>query len=382
MEKRYKCPFCLHSFTKQQAVLVDDSRDVVKYKCPNQQLKDDATSLVCNRTLPINFFEHDSHVISISGATGVGKTFYLSALLHQVLYNRELHRFGITGSLIGEANAVRELRNLLTEHRESGAAISASKPGIELAGFVLHVTINRHGRRRSLYLSLFDNPGEKFTDPDYMHRNMFNVYKADAVLFLIEPIQIDSLADAVLDRYKDTKGRVDPGDLYDVVYNVTELLKYAQRNGHSGSTATANTTDGQPWDGLRRMFSSTSQPDDRVQIPVAVGISKADLFHHVLLSEVPYDQADFAIKYLRGNRLDISLVDQLSAELHDVLFDPNSGDLRLRSLLESSCKDYRLFALKSIDGNAYKDRTGIPEGQNTQGVLLPFLWLLHRLNLL
>lgn len=383
MEKQFKCPFCIHSFSRQEAIPVDESMEVVKYKCPNPRLKPDNVDVLCGRILPLNFFEHDSHVISITGATYVGKTFYLLALLAEVLRNRELHKFGITGTLIGADGAVKDLRKQATDHRESRTAVRASLPGTELAGFALHVTINRRGRQRSIYLSLFDNPGDLLKDEDRLHSWMFNIYKADAMLFLVEPTQVHSLVDDVLGRQANPKGRKDADDLYEVLYKVTELLKYAQRNLRAEPQSPSDNTASQSRGGFWELFRSPILPADRVQIPVAIGISKADQIEHRLITDVPFDQADFGFKYLKGSALNTSMVDELSAELHDVLFDPDSGDTRLHGLLKSGYANYRLFALKTIDVDAEgKDKT-LPEDVHIhQGVLLPFLWLLNRLNLL
>jgi hypothetical protein len=374
----FKCPYCLHSFTKEQAQPVEGKGEIRKYRCPNERTLE-LDQLLCGKILPVNFFEHGSHVISISGATGVGKTFYLSALLRHVLFNRELHKFGISGNLIGEEKAVQGLRAKLSVHREQGGAIGPSQRGVEHAGFVLHVTIARKGRTHSLYLSLFDNPGERFQDADYMHENMVNVFKADALLFLIDPLQIAPLSDIVLERYISTPERTNPIDLYDVLYNVTEVLKYAQRNG---LTREAESRDPGFVERVQKMFLTPSSGGDRIRIPVAFGISKADLFDHTLLDRVPFDHADFSLRYTRGHQLDGTLVEQLSAELHDLVFDHDKGDVRLFRLLQTNYSNYKLFTMKSINGQAKEADRSIPEVDTTQGVLLPFLWLLSKLNLL
>ena len=52
----YKCPYCLHSFQKEDALVESSKNGVLFQHCPNPVIKE-IGGKICGKRLPLNFFE-------------------------------------------------------------------------------------------------------------------------------------------------------------------------------------------------------------------------------------------------------------------------------------------------------------------------------------
>jgi hypothetical protein len=422
MSKIHKCPFCLYSFERSEAIPFNYAGgDITTYRCPNPREKLNGQKF-CDKELPLNFFDADSTVISIVGSRNVGKTHYLIALLLQLRMNKSLHKIGISGMLIGHEDSINDI-NRKIDDITSGKKINFSlmNTGVEEMALVIDLTIKKGKTSKHIYLSFFDTPGEGYANRRYMYENFQCLYKADGLLFLIEPLQISYLID---DIHENNNYLTDqsPHDLQEVFYNVIDLLKYVQRNKKTlerpapkpkpaEPNPQENPTEPNPTDTntppenpkideekpeepeveegqstqqtfWQKLFGQANVPTllhPKVKCPIAIGVTKVDQIKHRMLQEIPFDNTDFETMYLKGNQINRELIKDISSELKDLVFHEEEGEIGVKNMLDSEIESYEFFGIKSGDVDL---KTGKIDRMNApQGILLPLIWLLIKLKL-
>ncbi len=424
MSKIHKCPFCLYSFERSEAIPFDYAGgDITTYKCPNPREKLNGQKF-CDKELPLNFFDAESTVISIVGSRNVGKTHYLIALLMQLRMNKSFHKIGVSGILIGHEDSINDI-NRKIDDITSGRKIEFSKmqTGVEEMALVIDLTIKKGKTSKHIYLSFFDTPGEGYANRRYMYDNFQCLYKADGLLFLIEPLQISYLIDDIHEHNSYLTDQ-SPHDLQEVFYNVIDLLKYVQRNKKKferpaqkpkppeNNTETNTTEPNQTETGTtqqpeqpsvsvetpledeptevrptqqtfwQKLFGQANVPTmlhPKVKCPIAIGVTKVDQIKHLMFQEIPFDNTDFETMYLKGGQINQELIRDVSNEIKDLVFHEEDGEIGVKNMLDAEIENYEFFGIKSGDVDI---KTGKIDRMNTpQGILLPLIWLLIKLKL-
>lgn len=377
----YKCPYCLHSFQKEDALVESSKNGVLFQHCPNPVIKE-IGGKICGKRLPLNFFESESIIIALTGAKYVGKTYYYIALLDQLKNNQSLHQLGIQGDIVGSDEDKRKLNKFLDDVRNKkrlGATISIE----DALKSVIHLTIVKNKKTKHVYLSLFDNPGEKFTDIDHMIDNFSNVYKADGLLFLVEPKQIKKFWIQLFKNSGYLLKEQQTDDLYSVLNNIIQLIKHVnnnqQRNDINSASLNSTSSLSNRWEEAKRRFIGlkNSGNNNKIKNPIAVSISKFDQLSKSIPITIPYDESQLETMCVKDNKLDEGILNGISNEIEDILTNLPDGDARIKNLLNGDVENYAFFGVRSIDVN----EDGEPEMLNPQGVLLPLIWLLIKLKL-
>lgn len=358
IDKSFKCPYCLHEFTKAEA----KSGEVrgIKYKlCPNEE-KDANGRSICGRRLPLRFFDSDSIVISLIGGAGTGKTYFFMAL-KRILEDSELNALGISGNIFfppGDS-ASEQYYQRLQEQINNGEILDATSAdqGIEQTALGLEVNIDRNGKRKTVYFTFFDNPGEGFKEEEYIIRNM-NIHKSDAVIFLIAPEQIRQLIPHI-----EGEGGEPSTPLLTVINNIINVLKRDNNDDEDNSSIISQVID---------RFQTT-----KIEIPVAFCLSKYDLVENVFNIPIPHDlsKREFgAIVNAHGNSINYNEIDYISQSLQDKI---NSIAIyHLINSVPSNFSNFHYFGIQSIE---LKDKKC---NLNPRGASLPIIWILKQLDLL
>lgn len=378
----YKCPYCLYSFSKEQALTENLQDGITMNKCPNPAVIEEGSERkICGKRLPLNFLDSNSIVIALTGAKRVGKTYYYLALLDQLKNNRTLHQLGIQGDIVGSQEDKKKLQNFFEQLKKKDKLLATTS--IESAvKSVIHLTITKRDRTKHVYLSFFDNPGEKFTDIDHMIENFSNVYKADGLLFLIEPKQVEKLWQSILKHNPYLYSEDETDDLYTVLNNVVQLIKHVKNGSNNASKSNSPnvSTTGGRWDRAKAKFSNFQgwgQTSQKVKTPIALAISKFDQLKKSIHVTIPFDETQLESMCIRNDGFNEELVNAISSEIDEVITGMPDGEARIKNLLNGNMKHYAYFGVKSIDVN----EKGEPIDLNPQGVLLPLIWLLTRLEL-
>lgn len=358
IDKSYKCPYCLHEFTKAEA----KSGEVrgIKYKlCPNEE-KAPNGRLICGKRLPLRFFDSDSIVISLIGGAGTGKTYYFMAL-KRILEDSELNALGISGNIFfppGDSTSEQYYQKL-QEQINNGEILDATSAdqGVEQTALGLEVNIDRDGKRKTVYFTFFDNPGEGFKEVEYIIRNM-NIHKSDAVIFLIAPEQIRQLIPHI-----EGEGGEPSTPLLRVINNIINILKRDNYDDESDSSIIGQVID---------RFQTT-----KIEIPVAFCFSKYDLIEHVFHISIPHDLIDRefrSIVNVQDNSINYNEIDYISQSIQDKI--NHFAIHHLINSIPSNFSNYHYFGIQSIE---LKDKRC---NLNPRGASLPIIWILKQLDLL
>lgn len=357
----HRCIFCNHKFHKSQAER-EIINDVTFYRCPNKD-EDEAGRILCGKRLPLNFFNSDSTVISLVGSTNVGKTYFLVALMINLIYNKSLAKLGIQGDLVGEESVNKAVLELI-EQAAKGIKLDATAIGAASTA-VLEISLTKGNKVRYIYLSLNDNPGEVFKSVDKMIDNLSNVFETNGIIFLVEPKQLPNYQQLLTKEYPDTSN-TEPVELYTVVNNTIQLLSYIKKNKNTNNTEVSGRDIWNMIKGLNQQKKS--------KLPVAFVVSKFDQISSHFHNEIPDDAQHLEDYILLNNKFNSNFFNEISNEFKDIIGNEDDGDPRVLNLLNSSKFPYSFLGCSS----------GILEDDNfifkPQGVSLPLIWILKELN--
>ena len=349
--KKYKCPYCLHEFTKEEAIKVNKN-GLTLYKCPNDA-KDSENRPLCGKTLPLRFFESESKVISLVGGVGVGKTYFFMAL-KRILERGAINELGVTGNMFfGDEESENYFNQILYQFDSGKIDATKKDAGVEKRALGLEIHIERKGLFRSnriIYLSFFDNPGEGFNNANYVYEKM-NLRQSDAVIFLISPEQLENY-DTLTKSNR--KGIITSSPIADVLNNVINVIQSGQSQ-------------------LKRIFGH------KIKIPFAFCISKFDNIKESFSINIPDDLLDH--DFLANNKFKsklmqeeengiITRINEVSNSIEGIVYT-KSQNTYLKKRIRSNFSEYRYFGVESIefeDGEA---------GLAPKGISLPLIWVLH-----
>lgn len=367
----HKCPYCLNAFDRNQAN-TQIRQNINYFYCPNPN-KDENDRDICGKMLPLGFFEADSTTIAIVGGTGVGKTYYFLALLHQLKFNKNINKLGIQGDILGGQKGNPRLFSLIAD-LERNKTLDATSSSSDAVNTVIDLTITKNNRQKHIYLSFFDNPGEKFNDIDYMIDNFSNVFRADGLIFLVEPKQIGSFQQIIFDNYK-YELNLKSTDFYTVVNNITKLLRHVKNNSISENVITSGFSTN--WQSFvkKAKQAKNSLTSDKINTPIAFAISKFDQLAEHIHVNIPMDETQMQNFVLQNGNFDEDALNIISTELERKITEEPNGEISVNNHLRSNVANYAYFGVKSITVN----NEGKPEQLEPQGTVLPLIWIFKQL---
>jgi hypothetical protein len=145
----------------------------------------------CHALLPPNSTATDPVSLTVIGARGTGKTTYLLALIFwlQQVWGPST---GATAVPVDESTAARlkEMREYLDHGRAVASTMAAAANEQVLAPLLFRLD-QRYGRVRTL--AIYDVAGEDMENPQAVRAYAPTLERTDAVLFLLDPLQIRSV---------------------------------------------------------------------------------------------------------------------------------------------------------------------------------------------
>lgn len=321
----------------------------------------------CHHKLPTGFLDLPHHIVSIVGAPGAGKTYYLSVLI-SMLQGTLFREFGLTFRDEDPTNnaLLNELRSQLfsAERREDALLPKTVLEGRmyeRLARFGRKValpkpfvySLGKSGQRDTACAIVFyDNAGEHFQpsinlddSPGALH-----VASSSGILFLFDPASHTGF------RRKLT-GHPDP-----------QLHQRTHRDQQDLLMAEMETR-------IKRLRALA--PSDRVETPLAILIGKCDIWRHL----IEWDQIANPI---RKGKVDTAVVDANSARLREFLLEIDPGFVANAEALSSRVRYFAVAPLGhsperivggELDGYLAPD----PARLRPTMVDTPVLWLLSHL---
>jgi hypothetical protein len=376
----YKCPFCLHSFTKQEAKSKPINQDLIEYRCPSLK-KINNPNRPCDEILPLNFFRSESCVISIIGDSKVGKTYFAMGLINllQGSAGSILHKLGNVSIYANsfypkEQEAVVQKRYEMIQNDEF---IPTTQPGAERDILSIEVEILNKDSSKKIYLSFFDTPGELYKkyNTHELALQLPNIYKSDAIIFLLEPEQFNHLMPLINEVVSTDKINKDG---YVILQKISDIIKHVQENRLVQKKSLIQ-------------FNLLNGKNLRSDIPFAFCLSKIDqiekelAYSNEIPMEYPYNEHSLNL-ILKNDKINFTKIDFLSKQIESLLFQDN----RFKGLVKSTFKDYSFFGVQVIkvslknklDKNSNNKNGKYNIEMNQKGVMLPLLWVFKKMNLI
>lgn len=329
-----KCPYCLALIRNTSHRQVGKA---VIPQCSN-----------CGHDLPSDFFATKGKVIALVGGPDTAKSTYITVLVDQLLSNRSLLKtLNIQAGIIdreGKSFYNRQREKLViqnevldtTERLESGGATP----------IVMRLRRSDTKRRDVMFLTLFDTPGDEFNDPDLITEYHPHIANADAFIFMIDPLNIESIFHEVREYLPEEEDIFMEG-LYqidfDIINNLIEVF------------------------GREKKIN----PLGKVNAPVSFCLSKVDLLDQLMSIYIPED----IDHELMASKEIFEEIEFTSRDLHEFLLEK---DTRLVNNIENHFERFEFFPVAPI--GKIPQGHSIRNGIEPKGVLHPLIWVLHKIN--
>lgn len=304
----------------------------------------------CHQELPHTFGEYHNYIFALIGAKSSGKSNYIPVLIEQI--KREVGpRMGILLQPMNDATINRYRKDfygpLFNNHKvveTTQSALSVSENRLPMTFSLTFAGKGIGGReriKRAITLAFFDTAGEDLKAEDTMNAVNKYIYRADGIMLLIDPLQLNPVRDRLLGKVSELPDRETESS--DIVSRVTKLIRRGREIGEESKIAT----------------------------PTAIALSKFDAVEPLL-----DPQLQVLTSPPRGPLLDQSDLDAVDAEIQGLIAEWDSDYLLQQ--VRFHFKRAAFFGLTALGTH--------PDDKHVKYILPrrvedPFLWLLrqHRL---
>lgn len=299
----------------------------------------------CHNELPVTAGKVPSNIISIVGASQVGKSVYMTSLIHMLQHTTAGHFDAACMPL--NAKISQKFRSLYEDPLfQRGDLLSSTQKEKMQEPFIFQFVF-KDEEKPPLTLVFFDVAGEGMVDQDYLGLHGQHIKNSAGILFMVDPLQIRSIRDKI---------RINIGD----------------RPGEWVSQYD------EPRDVVLTLFGDfiAYQEKSRTDIPTAVVLTKSDMLYSLKDEDGDYIKANSNVfnNYVHRGTLNLSEVDNIDGEISRFLA---KVDRPFKDTMDVYFSDTAYFAVSALGSN--------PVNQKIEGVVSPirvdepFLWLLHKL---
>lgn len=299
----------------------------------------------CHNELPVTAGKVPSNIISIIGASQVGKSVYMTSLIHTLQHTTAGHFDAACMPL--NAKISQKFRSLYEDPLfQRGDLLSSTQKEKMQEPFIFQFVF-KDEEKPPLTLVFFDVAGEGMVDQDYLGLHGQHIKNSAGILFMVDPLQIRSIRDKI---------RINIGD----------------RPGEWVSQYD------EPRDVVLTLFGDfiAYQEKSRTDIPTAVVLTKSDMLYSLKDEDGDYIKANSNVfnNYVHRGTLNLSEVDNIDGEISRFLA---KVDRPFKDTMDVYFSDTAYFAVSALGSN--------PVNQKIEGVVSPirvdepFLWLLHKL---
>lgn len=299
----------------------------------------------CHYQLPYTIDQVEQRVVAIIGGSNTGKSHYITSLVHTLMHEVGAN-FRFSLKMEGDETRRRwnddfykplyENKNVLQATQRSSLDSRVKTP------LIIRLSFDLGKRNRDLYLSFFDTAGEDMTrlEVDALSVEARYISQADGVIFLLDPLQIDSV------RQQLPSVPVPPAD-------IQAKPEYIVARFHELLESRLNI-----------------KPGKKVKTPVAFTLSKVDTLR-------PIVSPDSALlrRSEHFGQVDLDDIQSMHTELENYLgvwINANFCEY-----IQHNFEHYRYFGVSSLGS---QPANGHIEPHSVR-VEDPFLWLLYQLGL-
>lgn len=328
-----------------------------------KEISDQRVCPNCHNNLPIGYGMRDTVLISVLGDARSGKSVFLTMLINELENNMD---FASKLTFIGDKQVRTNFfetyqKPLLKEHKLINSTKRKKIPPYAFNYWYQYKDEDGNFQENAVDIIFYDIAGEDLRDTDGIRKNGFNIKDSSGLIFLIDPTNFRRLADlfmfsdaALIDAIPDENSNQ---AIFDTLYN------YFLGN---------------------RLEKS--------QIPLALAISKADLFKHVNLDffkNRPENRVQFMLDdEIHRGALNMPSIKGMNEEVRELLSYLNEDGILGNAM--GCFKNINCFAISSLGKKPKVEQISNPSTNETveQGIVEPplkpfrvkdpFYWILMR----
>jgi GTPase SAR1 family protein len=174
----------------------------------------------------------DEKMIAVIGGRSSGKSSYISVLIDRL--ENEIGK-NFNAGVLADSDRTRKryedgfYKPVFREKKLLQATTSAITDSRVKTPMVFRVTFNHGGKRKAINLVLFDTAGEDMENLDIMSTEARYICEADGIVFLLDPLQIETVRQLVPDNLPERLPSADPNRIVERLYELhEEKLKIKQ----------------------------------------------------------------------------------------------------------------------------------------------------------
>jgi hypothetical protein len=299
----------------------------------------------CHNDLPVTAGKHPSNIVSIVGATSVGKSVYMTSLIH-MLQHVTANNFDAACLPLDNEISRRFRQDYEIPLFEDGKLLGSTLKSNRQEPFIFQFVFKDEDKS-PLTLVFFDVAGEGMTDKEYIKLHAAHIKNSAGILFLVDPMQIRAIREKLIHQMGERPGEI-----------------VAQGD--------------EPREVVISLFGDfiAHLENSKTTIPTAVVLTKSDLLNALQHDDGEYIRTNSNVFRNVEHRgyLDLDEFENINGETRRFL---EKVDIPFVNALDVYFKDTAYFAVSALGSN--------PTEQQVNGIISPirvdepFIWLLYKL---
>jgi hypothetical protein len=299
----------------------------------------------CHNELPVTAGKYPSNIISIVGATSVGKSVYITSLIH-TLQHVTANNFSAACIPLNNAISRRFRDDYEIPLFENGNLLEATATTKRQEPFIFQFVFKDEDKA-PLTLVFFDVAGEGMTEQEYLQLHAPHIKNSAGILFLVDPMQIRAIRQKMLHQMGEN-----PGEIVGIAAEPREVVV-----------------------SLFEDFIS-QQENNKTDIPTAVVLTKSDLLYAISSDEGEYIRTNSNVFHnvTHSGYLNLDEYENINGEIRRFL---SKVDNPFVGSIDVYFREASYFAVSALGSN--------PVDRQVSGIISPirvdepFIWLLYKL---
>ena len=325
------------SLTQVDGVIIEirDKYDILTDKrlCP-----------YCHNELPITSGRGPTKIISVVGASQVGKSVYMTSLLY-MLEHYTMDRFN--ASLIAgnsEYNEeIKQNQEIIFEYNK----MLEPTPKEHIDPLIANLKF-KDDVKAPITFVFYDVAGEGMTDRNYMERHGNHIKNSDGIIFLVDPLQMRTLRKKI-----NLVNRSESGDFTARYQEPKDIIVYFYEN------------------------FIAKQEGATTEIPTAVVVTKTDMLQNLNDSEYLSTNSNIFKAFEHRNYFDLNEFDNVNGEMKRFL---TKADTAFKGAMDVYFRNVGYFGVSALGCNPQNLEIDDSMTISPLRVEEPFLWLLYKMN--
>lgn len=299
----------------------------------------------CHNELPVVAGKIPSNIISIVGASQVGKSVFIASLVHTLLNSTAANFDAACVPLTPDVS--RRFKDRFSDPIfNRGQMVSATDPNEQMEPFIFQFKF-KDEKKEPLMLVFFDVAGEGMTRRDYMELQAAHIKNSAGIMLLVDPLQIKTIREKI---------RLNQGE---------EQGEFSERYD-------------EPMDVVSSLYENfiAHEPNGKTSIPTAVVLTKSDMLQYLKEDDSEYIRSNSNVFRNISHKqfLNTNEFENINGEIERFL---EKVDRPFKGAVDVYFIKKAFFAISSLGSN--------PVNRQLSGVVTPirvdepFVWLLNQL---